>query len=135
MTLQADALRIGEVRIVPYDVAVNEFNTYQPDVPFVSNERRHVFDSHGVTGSPDMVLEILSNSTRRHLNEKVPVYLNAGVAEVWVVDLDAGTLSIHSSDGSSPSAVLTADDTLTYDTVPGVAIDLSPVFARALASV
>lgn len=135
LTLQADALSIGEVLIAPYDVALDQFNTYQPDVLFVSNERRHVFDRHGVTGAPDVVIEILSDSTRRRdLNEKMPVYLNVGVAEVWVVDLDARALSIYAGDASTPSAVLTSDDTLTSDTVPGVAIELAPIFARALAS-
>lgn len=134
LSLQADALGIGEVLIAPYDVAIDEFNTYQPDVLFVSNERRHVFDSHGVTGAPDVVLEILSDSTRRRdLNEKLPVYLNVGVAEVWVVDLDARTLSIYAGDASTPFAVLTSDDTLTSEAMPGVSIDLAPIFTRALA--
>ncbi len=134
LTLQADALGIGDLRIAPYDVAIDEFNTYQPDVLFVSNERRQIYDGHGITGAPDVVLEILSDSTRRRdLNEKMPVYLNVGVTEVWVVDLDARTLSIYAGDPSTPSAVLTSTDTLTSETMPGVSIDLAPIFNRALA--
>ena len=40
LTLQTDALEIGETRVAPYDVAIDEHNTFQPDMLFVSSERR-----------------------------------------------------------------------------------------------
>ena len=81
-----------------------------------------------------MVVEILSDSTRRRdLNEKLPVYAANGVREVWIVDLDAATVAIYSGDGSNfaPIQTFVASDTLTSDAMPGVAIDLAPIFARA----
>ena len=139
MLTQTDELDIGEIRIAPYDVHIDEFNTYQPDLLFVSNARRHIFDpdGRGITGAPDVVVEILSDSTRcRDLNEKLPVYSDNGVREVWIVDLDAATVTVHSGDGSTfvPIRTFAAIDTLTSDAMPGVAIDLAPIFARALAS-
>ena len=67
LTPQADDLGIGETAISPLDVAIDEHNTFQPDVLFVSNERQHIFtdDGHGVTDAPDIVVEVLSESTRR----------------------------------------------------------------------
>ena len=135
--LQVDALGIGEVRIAPYDVVIDEFNTYQPDLLFVSNARRHIFDHdrHGITGAPDVVVEILSDSTRRRdLSEKLLVYLRAGVREVWIVDLDAATVAIHAGDAATPVAAFTAGDTLTSDAMPGVAVELGPIFARVQAT-
>ena len=137
LLLQVDALGIGEIRIAPYDVHVDPFNTYQPDLLYVSNERRHIFnpDGRGITGAPDVVVEILSESTRRYdLNSKLPVYLSAGVREVWVVDLDAATVAIYSGDPAAPETVSAAGDTLTWDAMPGVAINLAPIFARALSA-
>ena len=132
LLLQVEALGIGDIRIPPYDVHVDQFNTYQPDLLFVSNARRHIIENSGITGAPDMVAEILSESTRRHdLNRKLPVYINAGVREVWVVDLDARTLSIFSGDVQTPSTVFNAEETLTTDAMPGVEIELGPIFARA----
>ena len=133
---QTEALGIGQVRIAPYDVAVDEFNTYQPDLLFVSNARRHIFDpdGHGITGAPDVVIEIRSDSTRRRdLVEKLPVYLAAGVREVWIVDLDAATVAIYAGNwaGANPQRVFSAADTLISDAMPGVAVDLGPLFARA----
>ena len=138
LLLQVDDLGIGEIRIPPYDVHIDQFNTYQPDLLFVSNARRNIFnpDGRGITGSPDVVVEILSDSTRRRdLNDKLPVYAANGVREVWIVDLEATTLTVHTGDGPAiaPVRVFDASDTLMSDVMPGVALDLGPIFNRASA--
>ncbi len=134
---QVNALGIGRIVIAPYDVHIDLFNTYQPDLLFVSAQRRHLLERSGITGAPDVVVEILSDSTRRHdLNNKLPVYLNAGVKEVWVVDLDAATVAIYAGGGTdlTPLRVFTVQDTLLSEAMPGVAVELGPIFARALAT-
>ena len=144
LTLPADALGIGEVVPAPYDVHIDEFNTYQPDLLFVSNGRRHIFDRNGqgIAGAPDVVVEILSDSTRRRdLRAKLPVYLRAGVREVVIVDLEARTVAVYAGydygdgDGdrvTAPARVYGAGDTLTLAAMPGVSVALAPIFARAL---
>ena len=154
LTLPADALGIGEVVPAPYDVNIDEFNTYQPDLLFVSNGRRHIFDRNGqgIAGAPDVVVEILSDSTRRRdLGAKLPVYLRAGVREVVIVDLEARTVAVYADydygdgdrngdgdgDGDGvravrPARVYGAGDTLTLAAMPGVSVELAPIFARAL---
>ena len=132
-TIQARDLGIGETRISPYDVAIDEFNTFQPDMLFVSNERRHIFDGHGVTGAPDVVVEVLSESTRqRDFNVKLPVYGRNGVREAWLADLRLETVSKYAGDGHAMTLVqvYAANDVLTSETMPGVAIELGPIFAR-----
>ena len=132
-TLQVRALGIGETRISPYDAAIDEHNTFQPDMLFVSNERRHIFDGHGVTGAPDLVVEVLSESTRqRDLNVKLPVYARNGVREMLAVDVSAEAIAKYVGDGQSMTLerVYGPDDVLTSDAMPGVAIDLAPIFAR-----
>ena len=139
---QADALGIGEVVTVPYDVHIDEFNTYQPDLLFVSNERRGILERLGAFGAPDVVVEILSDSTRRRdLEAKLPVYLRAGVREVVIVDLEARTVAVYAGYGdgdgngdgvAAPARVYGAGDTLTLTAMPGVSVELGPIFARAL---
>ena len=53
--------------------------------------------------------------------------------EVWIVDLDDATVVIHAGDGTALTPVRTfnAADTLTSDAMPGVAVELGPIFARA----
>lgn len=137
LAIQVEALGIGEILPAPFDVHIDEFNTYQPDLLFVSNERRNILDQVAATGAPDVVVEILSDSTRRRdVNEKLPVYAANGVREVWIVDLEATTLTVHAGDGSSlaPVRVFSASDTLTSGAMPGVALDLGPIFSRASAA-
>ena len=132
MAQQAEALQIGLVLYAPYDVHVDLFNTYQPDLLYVSNERRQILERLGAAGAPDVVVEILSDSTRRRdLGEKLPVYAANGVREVWIVDLEVASVAIHSGDAMTPVAVFTAEDTLVSEAMPGVAIELGPIFARA----
>ena len=142
LLIQTDDLGIGEVRIAPYDVHIDEFNTYQPDLLFVSTERRAILERLGALGAPDVVVEILSDSTRRRdLRAKLPVYLRAGVREVVIVDLEARTVAVYAGydygdgDGdrvTAPARVYGAGDTLTLTAMPGVSVELGPIFARAL---
>ncbi len=133
MTLRTRELDIGETCVSPYDVAIGQFNTFQPDLLYVSNERRGIFDGHGVTGAPDVVFEVLSDSARRRdLEEKLPVYGANGVREVWVVDLDAERVSKYAGDGQSLNldSVYTADEALTSEAMPGVEVPLDPILER-----
>ncbi len=139
----AARLQIGapgpyEIRLSPFDVAFDGSSTFQPDLLFVSNARRHIFDGHGITGAPDVVVEVLSESTRRRdLTVKMPVYARSGVREMWVADLDARTVAKYAGDGASLALVevYQSDGVLVSDAMPGVAIELAPIFARISASV
>ena len=129
---QTKALGLGETRIPPFDVYIDEHNTFQPDLLFVSSERRHIIRNRGVTGSPDVVVEVLSESTRqRDFETKLPVYGRNGVREAWMADLRAQTVSKYIGDGHVMmlAQVYAADEVLTSEAMPGVSIDLGPIFA------
>ena len=121
-----------EIRISPFDVYIDVHNTFQPDLLFVSSERRHILGERGVTGAPDVVVEVLSESTRRRdFNVKLPVYGRNGVREAWMADLGAETVSKYVGDGTTMTLAMVygANDVLTSDAMPGVAIELGPIFA------
>ena len=60
---------------------------YQPDVLFVSRDRLSLIERHGISGAPDLVIEILSASTARYdRGPKLRAYERTGVREVWLVD-------------------------------------------------
>ena len=80
-----------------------------PDVSFVSNARLDQPDLAGMLydGAPDLAVEIRSESnTPAEIAQKVAGYLNAMGKAVWVIDLDARTLTVHTAD--APSRVLAA---------------------------
>ena len=59
----------------------------QPDILFVSNERRAIIGEKQVVGAPDLVVEILSPSTaHRDRGIKLDLYGRSGVRQYWIVD-------------------------------------------------
>ena len=59
----------------------------QPDILFVSSERRGIIGEKAVLGAPDLVVEILSPSTaHRDRGIKLDLYARRGVREYWIVD-------------------------------------------------
>ncbi len=63
----------------------------EPDIYIVCNPEK--VKKFGNYGAPDFVLEVLSDSTRnKDLKIKSFKYMNAGVREIWYIDLKTGTL-------------------------------------------
>ena len=67
------------------DAPENVDTMVEPDISVVCDNNK--LDKHGCKGAPDMVVEILSPSTRRHDRlVKLGLYQQAGVREYWIVD-------------------------------------------------
>ena len=65
----------------------------QPDISVICD--RNKLDAHGCKGAPDMVIEILSPSNRRHDRlVKLDLYQRAGVREYWIVSPEAQTVEV-----------------------------------------
>ena len=94
-----------------------------PDVSFVSNARLNRPELAGMLydGAPDLAVEILSDSnTPAEIARKVAEYINAGGKAVWVIDIDARTLTVHTPE--APPLILTDADTVNgADYLPGFA--------------
>ncbi len=79
--------RIGEVFLAPYEVRFDEYNVVQPDLMLVLHEHDQRVTGSGITGPPDLCIEVLSpGSLGRDLVKKLMLYANFGVREYWVVD-------------------------------------------------
>jgi Uma2 family endonuclease len=81
-----EEMKSGEVFCAPVDVYFNEKNAFQPDIFFVSNERKDIIQKRGIFGTPDLVIEILSDDRSYDLKKKKAIYEQSGVKEYWVVD-------------------------------------------------
>ena len=78
----------GRVCVAPVDVVLDARKglVVQPDVVFVSNARLEVIRDQ-VWGAPDLVVEVLSDATRRRDRTlKWRWYRRYGVREYWVID-------------------------------------------------
>ena len=122
---------LGEILDAPCDVFLDEINVIQPDLFFVGNNRSHLLSERGVEGAPDLIVEILSPSTRNQdLGPKKKIYAASGVSEYWVVDPDNHQVLVFrfAVDALTPVETLNKTDVLTSDQFAGLEIDLTDVF-------
>jgi Uma2 family endonuclease len=79
--------RAGEVFVAPLDVVLDDRNVVQPDLLFIRSSAPEIIDPRAIRGTPDLVVEIISPSSRRRDRvEKAELYARAGVPEYWIVD-------------------------------------------------
>jgi Uma2 family endonuclease len=102
-----------------------------PDLAFVRADRVPPEDQQ--TGLarlvPDLVIEVLSpDNTAQEMDEKVQIYLEAGVRLVWIVNPKRRSVTVFAADGTVrsvlPSGMLDGNDVL-----PGFALAIDRLFA------
>jgi Uma2 family endonuclease len=118
--------------VAPFDVRLNadsgDDNVVQPDLLVVCD--RSKLDDKGCTGAPDMIIEILSQSTARYDRVlKFNTYRHAGVREYWIVDPDSKTVTAHILKGGDYATRAYGDtDTAPVHVLQGCEINLTDVF-------
>jgi Uma2 family endonuclease len=124
---------LGRVYFAPLDVLFSEHNVAQPDLVFISREREGILAEPNVQGAPDLVVEILSPSTRRRDEGlKRSIYERFGVREYWLVNPERRVVQVFRHDGSRfdslPELSAAADDVLTTPLLPGLEIRVIEIF-------
>jgi Uma2 family endonuclease len=76
-----------------------------PDVYFLSKARAlHPPSTKFREGAPDLAIEVLSPDDRASkVQEKIREYLSAGAKQVWIVDPETATVTVHLPGGASQS--------------------------------
>ena len=85
-----------QVYIAPFALYLNEDNsTYlEPDLMVVCD--RDKTDEKGCHGAPDLVMEIVSPSTRsRDYLLKLNKYQHGGVREYWILDTERDVIQVY----------------------------------------
>jgi Uma2 family endonuclease len=124
---------IGILYNAPFDVYLTEIDVFQPDLIVVLNPNRSILTDAGAEGPPDFVVEILSPKTRQlDLVNKKRVYARLGVKELWIIDPEAGTVTIYrfEQNPDEPAGVLYPSDTIDTPLLPGFSMQVSAVFRR-----
>lgn len=106
---------LGEVFDAPCDVVLSEEDVVQPDLFFISKDRRHLITERNISGAPDLVIEILSPHTEKLDRAlKRNLYAKYGVREYWLVDLTTKTVEILTlrDDGFMSASLLGMGDEL-----------------------
>jgi len=96
------------------------------DVSLILEEHKDIILGH-IHGTPDLICEILSDSTReRHPGIKADRYLFNGVKEYWIVDPSKKTIQVwlnHGKNWDKKSGEILASELL-----PGLQISIDDIF-------
>lgn len=116
------------------DVVISPQDLVEPDLLFLSREHLHRIQGKYFTEPPDLVIEVLSPSTRgRDLGIKLRLYERAGVPEYWVLDAVRATARVfrQGPQGYGEGLLLSAanGDALTTPFAPGWSLALAELFA------
>ncbi|MBE8949715.1 MAG: Uma2 family endonuclease [Quinella sp. 3Q1] len=92
-----DAKNAGYVFVDDVDVYLKEGPLFKPDLIVVLEENSSIIDwDKGIYGSPDMLVEVLSKSTKkRDVTIKKDTYEANGVREYWIVDPYMKAISVY----------------------------------------
>ncbi|MEI6208309.1 MAG: Uma2 family endonuclease [Desulfuromonadales bacterium] len=130
-----------ELFVAPFDVRLPERHgltddkvdtVVQPDLLVVCDKTG--LDERGYTGAPELVIEILSQSSAaRDIKIKFDLYQRFGVREYWIIHPAEQTLLVYkiAEDGLYGAADrYSSDDTVSVPLFGDLAIHLKDVFAE-----
>lgn len=116
----------------PADIVLGVRTLVQPDVFVVQREPGRPLRRWEDVGAPVLAVEILSHTTAtRDRGTKRRIYQGAGVAEYWIVDLDARLIERWRPGDTRPEI---QDDRVVWQggDLPELTIDLAALFTRVL---
>jgi Uma2 family endonuclease len=123
---------LGEVFDAPLDVYLDNENVLQPDIMFISKDRAGIIGEKNIQGAPDLVIEILSESTAyRDMAQKKKLYAKFGVKEYWIVTPEEASITIYLLKNAAfqPIHSYLDDDVLESPTLPGLRLPVMNIFS------
>ena len=77
---------IGKLFTAPFDIVLSEKNVFAPDLVYVTSENNHIITEKNISGTPDWIIEIISDNRTNDLVVKKEIYEKFGVKEYWIID-------------------------------------------------
>jgi len=132
--LYLEKTKIGKVLSAPTDVILSATNIVQPDLLVVLAARTAIITDGNIQGAPDLVIEILSETTRKTDEMiKKKLYERYGVTEYWIADPELSLVKIYRMTdgryGRVEERTQERRETLTTALLPGLEISLAEIFA------
>jgi len=124
---------LGEMFCAPFDVVLSDLDVVEPDLVYVSAARAAIIGDDNIHGAPDLVVEILSPSSRK-TDEiiKRKTYERHGILEYWIVDPELSMVKVYRLVSGKYIRVAElsheAGDCLTSDQFPGLSLPLADIF-------
>lgn len=127
-----DAEPFGEVFLSPLDIILSDTMVVQPDIFYVSSNRKDIITSTGITGPPDLVIEIVnleSNCKDRII--KSEIYQRFAIPNYWIVDIDARLVEFYALDqeGLYCCTGIHSSGTTTVPYFPNLTLNINELWA------
>lgn len=127
-----------QVFFAPFDVHfwkkdIEVPDVMQPDLLVICDLEDNVTDNDRYTGTPTLVVEILSKSTRsKDMIDKLNTYRLSGVEEYWIIDPRQETILVYSFKDHEIDdyKIYGKEDTAQSQCFPGLECDVASVFAQ-----
>jgi Uma2 family endonuclease len=125
--------QLGRVFVAPLDILIRRepLRTRQPDLMFISRERRFIIGQQIIDGAPDLVIEVLSSTnTRQDLQAKLRDYQSIGVREAWIIAPEGRTVEVLqlSSETIQRSGLYGLGDGITSHVLSDVRLTVDEIF-------
>lgn len=121
--------RLGVAYAAPVTVRFADGSVVQPDILYLSRERAELLSNGIVTGAPDLVIEILSRSTKRvDVTKKKALYERFGVPEYWILNHEIPDASVFALIEGRYVPVPVEDGIARSLVIPGFEISLADLF-------
>ena len=124
--------RKGQWMYSAMDVKFDDGNILQPDILYITEERKSELIKERVEGAPDLIIEILSPSNAYYdLRQKKDLYEKYGVKEYIIVDPIAQNADLYVLRNGIYERHQRAEKTEKLNSVllPGLTFDLAKIFA------
>ncbi|MEM1118715.1 MAG: Uma2 family endonuclease, partial [Bacteroidota bacterium] len=123
----------GYAALAPVDVYLAAETVVQPDVLYVTAERRDRLSERGVEGAPTLVAEVLSPSTAYlDLSRKRRLYEASGVDEYWILDPEEQAVEVltRTAEGLRTATLVYERGTVASAVLSGFESEAADLFAR-----
>lgn len=120
--------RNGSCEVYPAPFAVNldaeDKDWIEPDISVICDPSK--LDDRGCNGAPDLVVEIVSPSSRRlDYSTKNALYSEAGVREYWIVDPAKERTTVYRYEEDAAPMIFPFADDISVSIFPGLTINVA----------
>jgi Uma2 family endonuclease len=114
-------------------VRLDDYSEPQPDIMLVKPAGHFYRKVHPKPADVFLLIEVADTTLVRDIQEKLPVYGRASIAETWIVNLNDETIEVYRQphfDGYASKTVLAAGDTAKPQAFPDVAVNVADLLKR-----
>lgn len=111
-------------------IRIDDYSEPQPDVSLLKPRDDFYAESHPTPDDILLVIEVADTSVEYDRHVKVPIYAQAGIPEVWLVNLSEDLIEIYSvaANGSYKNVRrVKRGESLSLQTIPAIAFSVDDV--------